>query len=144
MLTQVAPEVGKELANLTRAVAFQEITSKFTIAQERVEVLETKMLARSHRLDLKGVVTFDQRVDLAARLWMGSKAGDELKRVLPDQTIPLRIRNTLTQPQVLLDLKASELLKGALPTPADILKDPKKALEEAKKLKDRWKELLPK
>lgn len=144
VLAQVAPEVGKELANLTRAVAYQEITSRFTVAQQRVEVLETKMTAQAHRLDLKGVVTFDQRVDLTARLWLGSKAGEELKRVLPDQTLPLRIRNTLAQPQVVPDLKTSDLMQAALPTPAEILKDPKKALDEAKKLKDRWKELLPK
>ena len=64
--------------------------------------------------------------------------------VLPDQTIPLRIRNTLDKPQVIPDLKASDLLKGALPKPADVLKDPNKALDEAKKLKDRWRELIPK
>ena len=57
--------------------------------------------------------------------------------------LPLRVRGPLERPQVTPDLKASDLLQGVLPKPEDLLKDPKKALDEAKKLKDRWKELLP-
>lgn len=146
-LTQVAPEVGKLLASLVRAAAFQEITSRFEVGQERVDVKEAKMVAKEHRVEMSGSVSFAQQADLAVRLWLGSKAGEELQRVLPDQTIPLRVRGALDKPQVTPDLKAGDLLKGALPKPTDLLedlkKDPKKALEDAKKLKDRWKELLP-
>jgi hypothetical protein len=144
VLAQVAPEVGKTLASLIRAAAFQEVHSRFEVGHERVDVKEARLVAKEHRIDMAGHVTFAQQADLGVRLWLGSKAGEELGRVLPDASIPMRVRGPLDKPQVTPDLKAADLLKGALPTPGDVLKDPKKALEEAKKLKDRWKELLPK
>lgn len=152
-LQQVVPEVGRELGNLQRSLAFQSVLSRFSIANQVVTVEETKLSAQSVRIDMTGTVTFEQQANLALRLWMGGMGGEALKRVLPDQTIPLKVRGKLDKPQVLPDLKASDLLKGALPAllpkPTDLLPgagaDPKKALEdEAKKLKDRLKGLFPK
>lgn len=151
-LGKVAPEVGRTLASFQRAVTFQSLLSRFRVGQRRLTLEETRLTGEALRLDMTGTVTFEQQADLAARLWLGSAAGSALKPVVPDQTIPLRIRGRLDKPQVLPDLKASDLLKGAvgdlLPKPADLLpgsgQDPTKKLEdEAKKLKDRFKGLLP-
>lgn len=114
-LLQVVPEVGQELANLQKTLAFQSLTSRFEVGNRRVDVKETHLTGSALRIDLSGTVEFDQRVALAARLWIGSRAGEALKRAVPDQTLPLKITNTLDKPRVLPDLNAADLLKGALP-----------------------------
>jgi hypothetical protein len=136
VLVKLAPEVGRELGNLTRAVSYQQVLTRFEIAERRVLVKESRLTAQAHRLELDGVVGFDERADLKARLWLGSKAGEELKKAVPDQTLPLRVRGTLSKPQVTPDLKASDLLKAA--GTGGVLDRAKKEVE------DRLKGLLPK
>jgi hypothetical protein len=110
--------------------------TRFEIGERRVLVKESRLTAQAHRLELDGVVGFDERVDMRARLWLGSKAGEELKKAVPDQTLPLRVRGTLATPQVTPDLKASDLLKAA--GTGGVLDRAKKEVE------DRLKGLLPK
>jgi hypothetical protein len=138
-LQTLAPAVGQELAGLQRSLSFQSLTSRFEIAKERIDVKESRLTGTSTRIDMTGVVHFDQRVDLATRLWIGSRGGEQLKKVIPDQTLPLRVTGTLEKPKIVHDVKVGDLLKGGLTQlPGNIGEGAtdlgKKLEEEAKRL----------
>lgn len=135
-LLRMAPEVSKALSGLAKAITYREISSRFAIAGEVLTIEQARMLAADHRLEMEGRVTADAVGDLRARLALEGKAGEEAQRVLPGGALPLRIRGPLASPEIRPDLKASDLLQGLLPKPADLLKDPKK-------VKDRLKDLIP-
>jgi hypothetical protein len=141
-LRQVAPEVGQALAGFQRAVTFESLMSRFEVGGERIDVKEARLAGHAVRIDMAGIVDFEQRIDLATLLWIGSKAGERLKTVVPDQTLPLRVKNTLQDPRIIPDVKMGNLLKGALERllqqGGEGLGDVGKRLEEeAKKLKER-------
>lgn len=136
-LDKVAPEVGRELAGLQRAVAFESVFSRFEVGNRRLDVKEARLTGSTTRVDMNGTVGFDQHVDLAAQLWIGSRAGDQLRKVRPDQTIPLRITGTLDKPKVQPNLNIGDLLKGGLeqvlPTIGEGASDLARKLEEQRK-----------
>ncbi|MFM8980268.1 MAG: AsmA family protein, partial [Planctomycetia bacterium] len=125
-LLRMAPEVSQALSGLAKAITYREISSRFAIAGEVLTIEQARMLAADHRLEMEGRVTSDAVGDLRARLFLEGKAGEEAQRVLPKGALPLRIRGPLARPEIRPDLKASDLLQGLLPSPADLLKDPKK------------------
>jgi hypothetical protein len=136
-LDKVAPEVGRELQGLQRAIAFESVTSRFEVGSRRIDVKEAHVKGATTKIDMHGTVGFDQRVDLAAQLWIGSRAGDQLRKVRPDQTIPLRIAGTLEKPKVEPNLNIGDLMKGGLeqvlPTIGEGASDLAKKLEEQRK-----------
>lgn len=136
VLLRMAPEVSKVLSGLARAITYREISSRFSIAGEVLTIEQARMAAADHRLEMEGRVTADAVGDLRARLFLEGKAGEEAQRVLPKGALPLRIRGPLASPEIRPDLKASDLLQAVVPSPADLLKDPKKA-------RDRLKDLIP-
>ncbi len=115
MLIKAVPEVGSSLASLTRSLNFSKIESVFAIANEIVNVQRGLLESQQTRIDFKGNVGFDQRIDLAIDLALtGGKAAERLGRVLPSKTIPMRVRGTLDKPQIQPNLDVKDLATGAL------------------------------
>lgn len=129
-LLRLAPEVSKALARTATAVTYREVTSRFRVAGQMLVIEAARLVGADHRLEMEGQVQAEAVADLRARLVLEGKAGEEARRVLPQGALPLRIRGSLSRPQVRPDLKASDLLQALGPSLEDLLKDPKKALRD--------------
>ena len=126
MLKVAVPEAGRALQELSRAVTFSQLDSRFRV-QDRVLTLEqAKLVGSSAHVDMSGRVDFDQRVDLRAKVTLQGGGGRALGEVLPGGAIPLKISGSLEAPQVDPDVDLKDLAAGGLG--GRLLEDVKKSL----------------
>ncbi|MFV1958922.1 MAG: AsmA-like C-terminal region-containing protein, partial [Planctomycetota bacterium] len=114
LLAAAVPEVGRELEGLSRTLTFRSLVSKFVVAREIITIRHGLLEGARVNVGFTGTVGFDERANLDVLVTLGGKAGKRLGRVLPSKTIPLKVRGPLSKPQVVPNLKAGDLQRGAL------------------------------
>nr|MDJ0975466.1 hypothetical protein [Planctomycetota bacterium] len=135
-LSVAVPEVGQVVKSVSRALTFQTLESIFSIAGRRVNVQRTQLTGRYVKLLTKGVVTFEQQVNLTTDLTFEGSAGRRVEKYLPDRTVPLRVTGKLPNTSVTPNLDLSKLAGQGLLDKAKDLIDKDKAKDALKGLKD--------
>lgn len=108
-LSVAVPAVGRVLTGAAKALTFTSIDSKAQVGNQTVRIESAQLLGPYLKVDMKGLVTFEKRVDMEATSTFVGSAGSEAGKFLPNAAIPLRIRGTLDQPQVLPNLSMGDL-----------------------------------
>ncbi len=130
MLLKVVPGVGKTFGELSKALLFSELSSTFTLGNERITLNPVVLVSPSVTLRFSGNVGFDGSGDLDLPLQLGGSAGKAIEPYLKDRTIPLAVTMRPNQPtRVMPKLDASKLI----PLPGG---DLGKELEKGKDLLD--------
>ncbi len=114
MLLKVVPVVGEVFKSMSRALAFSTLESEVNIGNRVVDVVRTALVGRYVVMHVKGKVNFDQRCDLVTHVRVEGSAGATVAKVLPDRTIPFRVKGTLSAPQTQPDIDTSKILGGQL------------------------------
>ncbi len=113
VLSVAAPVVGKVLGEAAKALAFQRIDSRFTIAQRIINVEKIEVAGQVLSVFMKGRVGLNKSVHMNADIQLGD-AGEIVKRVIPGAKIPLQIRGSLDQPAIIPRLDTGSILRSGL------------------------------
>jgi hypothetical protein len=113
-LLKVVPVVGEVFKSMSRALVFTTLESEVNIGNRMVDVVRTALVGRYVVMHIKGKVDFDQRCDLLTHVRLEGSAGTTVSKVLPDRTIPFKVRGPLSDPQTQPDIDASKILGGQL------------------------------
>ena len=113
ILTVAAPVVGRVLGEAAKALAFQRIDSRFTIAQRVINVEKIEVAGQVLSILMKGRVGLNKAVHMNADITLGD-AGEIVKRVLPGAKIPMQIRGTLDEPVVIPRVDAKSIMRSGL------------------------------
>ena len=89
-LLKFVPGVGKEFESLSRALMFQDLSSKFTIGGRRIQLNPVTLVSPSIDLTFTGVVGFDGATELRIPLKVSGDVGHAIAPYVKDQTIPLK------------------------------------------------------
>ena len=89
-LLKFVPGVGKEFESLSRALMFQDLSSKFTIGGRRIQLNPVTLVSPSINLTFTGVVGFDGATELRIPLKLSGDVGHAISPYVKDQTIPLK------------------------------------------------------
>ncbi|MGE0192100.1 MAG: AsmA-like C-terminal region-containing protein [Planctomycetota bacterium] len=115
------PDAGKALQGVARALLFTSVDSRLAIGARRVEVQQLDLMGRHAKIHGRGQVGFDERLAMDVDLVLEGKL---LARVAKEGSLPLQVRGTLGQPQVLPRIDVASLVGGSLGKEAvDRLKD---------------------
>ena len=114
VLNVAVPEAGRALQELSRAVTFSSLDSRFRVANKVLLLDEAKLIGQSAHIDMKGRVDFEQRVALETNVAIQGGGGRALAKALPGGVIPLRVRGTLENPQVTPNVDLGKLAAGGL------------------------------
>ena len=114
MLKVAVPEAGRVLQDLSRAVTFSTLDSRFRVGNRVLTLEEAKLVGNSAHIDMKGRVDFEQRVALQTNVVLQGGGGRALAKVLPGGAIPLKISGTLETPQVRPEVDLKKLAAGGL------------------------------
>lgn len=115
------PEAGRAMQGLARAMLFTSVDSRLAIGGRRVDVQQLDLAGRSARIRGRGQVGFDEQLAMDVDLALEGKL---LARVAKEGSLPLQVRGTLGQPQVLPRIDLSSLVGGGVAKDAvDRLKD---------------------
>lgn len=131
LLVKAVPEVGEALAGLQRSLTFNQMESKFDVANRVLNVRKGLLDGERTRIGFQGTVGFDEAVNLDVKVTLRGTAGKRLNSVLSTKTIPLKVTGTMDKPRVQPGIDASKLAAGALDellpgkgkSPLDRLKD---------------------
>ena len=114
MLAKAVPALGGGLAQLGKSVMFSELSSSFRLGKRMISLDPVVLVSPSVTLRFGGVVGFDGTMDLAIPLVLGGDVGAQVGKVLPNRTIPLRVRGKTGALSVTPDLKMESIGKGLL------------------------------
>jgi hypothetical protein len=96
-LLAVVPAVGHTFEALARALAFEELSSVFTIGNRQLALNPVILTSPSVSLRFTGTVGFDGSSDLDIPLVLGGDAGRAIEKFVKDRTIPLHVRTRPNQ-----------------------------------------------
>jgi|GEM_PF-5765417 len=98
VLLKLVPGVGKTFGELSKALLFSELSSTFTLGNERIALNPVVLVSPSVTLRFTGNVGFDGSGDLDMPLQLGGSAGKAIEPYLKDRTIPLAVTMRPNQP----------------------------------------------
>ena len=114
-LVQLAPGIGNEFRNLSKALLFQSLSSTFTIGKRQLALNPVELISPSVQLRFSGTVGFDGSMSLSIPLQLSGDAGKMIEPYIPNRTIPLKVSGTSSgSMRVTPDLSPESLLKGGL------------------------------
>lgn len=113
-LLKLAPGLGGEIRNLSKALMFQSLSSTFRIANRRLDLDPVELISPSVELRFSGSVGFDGSTQLTIPLRLSGDAGRAIEPYLPNRTIPLKVSGKAGALRVAPDLSPESLVKGGL------------------------------
>ncbi len=114
LLAKAIPEIGRELDNLSRALTFTRVESRFRIARKIVWIEHGLLDGEKTRLAFKGTADFEERVNLQVLLMIKGKAAERLNKLLSSPALPLTVKGRLDDPRVTPGVDIEKVAKGAL------------------------------
>jgi hypothetical protein len=105
------PDAGRALKGVAQALLFTSVESRLAIGSRRVDVQLLNLAGRNARINGRGQVGFDERVAMDVDLTLEGKL---LARVAKEGALPLQVRGTLGQPQVVPRIDLAGLVGGGV------------------------------
>ena len=113
-LVKLAPGIGHEFQNLSKALLFQSLSSTFTLGNRKIDLHPVELQSQSANLKFSGSVDFDGGMNLAIPLQLGGDAGKAIEPYIPNRTIPLKVSGKAGSLHVTPDLSPESFVTGGL------------------------------